>query len=158
MSRPVFSPDLSITAAVLAISLALLPSCARAQEPVVPTAPQAQPVHSAAPQSRVEYALYVGNGIDGARIFASAISDVRGRNWRDFAKRLQAERFPDYPRTEPAFFTWLAERGWELVECERREETVSLLRDRDVVTRCHFRRVVPVSAASSTGDAEGPSR
>ena len=107
--------------------------------------------------ARIEYGLYVGEGYGGRRSFTTGTSSVAGKNWKQFAERLKVEHFPDYPSSEPAFFDWLAERGWELVECERREEIVGLLGDRDTVTRCYFRRVVGVSTEPAAGDSlRGP--
>lgn len=103
--------------------------------------------------ARIEYGLYVGEGYAGRRSFTTGTSSVAGKNWKQFAERLEAEPFPDYPSAEPAFFDWLAERGWELVECERREEIVGLLGDRDTVTRCYFRRAAGASAGSAPGDS-----
>ena len=141
---------LARVAMLVAASASSSACIAGAQSPLATTVagspvprPDTLPANSpAAPSSRapVEYAMYVGEGVDGSRVFATASGDVRGRNWPQFAQRLGAPRFPEYPRTEPAFFTWLAERGWVLVQCERREETVGLLGDTDTVSRCWFRR------------------
>ena len=108
---------------------------------------------SASASERVEYALYVGEGLGGRRMFATATSEVRAKHWHQFAERLKTQPFPEYPRTEPAFFDWLAGQGWQLVQCERRDEVVGLLGDRDLVTRCYFRRVASSAPAPEAGDS-----
>ena len=95
----------------------------------------------------VEYALYIGEGFGGARTLATPTSAVRGKNWAQFAERLGVARFPSYPQSEPAFFSWLGAQGWSLVQCTRQEETTGLLGDRDDVTRCWFRREAPRAIA-----------
>jgi hypothetical protein len=141
----------------LAFSLHLLGACAASAQ-TSPQAPALQPADSlrfTARSSTVEYALYIGVGNGGGRTFATATRDVSGKNWAQFAERLGTARFPEYPRTEPAFFNWLASDGWELVECHRAEEVTGLLGDRDTVTRCHFRRApsTPGTAGESRGGA-----
>lgn len=158
MSFTALSHRSRILAALFVLALAAPHETAAAQAPLASAVQQAPAPRTEASRARVEYALYSGNGVDGSRLFATAETEVRGKNWREFAQRLQAQRFPAYPRTEPAFFTWLAERGWELVECERREEVVALLGDRDLVTRCHFRRTVAGGAAPANGDADASGR
>lgn len=105
------------------------------------------------PGTRFEYGLYVGEGLGGRRTFATGTSTVAGKNWRQFADRLGTKPFPEYPSTEPAFFNWLADQGWDLVGCERNEEIVGLLGDRDTVTRCYFRRVAGPPADVAPADS-----
>ena len=147
-----------------AVFAALLLSTAApliAQPPASPTSAEPQDSRATiafSTETRLEYALYVGEGLGGRRSFATATRTIAGRNWQQFAERLRTPPFPEYPSTEPAFFNWLGERGWELVGCQRHDEIVGLLGDRDIVTRCYFRRVVgvhPEDAPAPTDSLRG---
>ena len=156
-SRHLFGP--AIRLAVFVCFVAAFPAGAQSSSPAssnLLAAGAAENRTAAAPPAateRIEYGLYVGEGVGGPRMFATATSRVQAKHWHQFAQRLKTQPFPEYPSTEPAFFDWLAGQGWQLVQCERRDEVVGLLGDRDLVTRCYFRRVASAAPAPAAGDS-----